>query len=69
MYTPATYLLKKKDKTQCYSSEDSITISETLAEIKLQGGLDHTTSRFCKYLKEIFNLEGHNLAIKIKMEM
>lgn len=50
------YSLLKKAKTQCYPSEDSITVSETSAEVTLQSLLDHTTSRLFKYLEEVLEV-------------
>jgi len=46
------YSLLKKVKTQCYPKEESISITETSAEIKLDL-LDHTVSRLCTYLEEV----------------
>lgn len=43
----------KKAKKECYPSENSIIVSETLAEVKLQSLLDHSVSRLCKYLEEV----------------
>lgn len=42
-------------------------ISETLAEVRFQGLLHHTTSWLCKYLKEVFKVidfkERHTLEL------
>lgn len=47
------YSLLKKVKAQCYPKEESISITETSAEIKLQDLLDHTVLRLCTYLEEV----------------
>lgn len=49
------YSLLKKAKVQCYPKEESINVTETSVEIKLQDLLDHTVSRLCTYLQEVFN--------------
>ena len=36
-------------KAQCYPDNDSITVTETSCEIKLQALMDHTSLRLCKY--------------------
>lgn len=47
------YSLLKKAKAHCYPKEESISVTETSAEIKLQDLLDHTISRLCIYLEEV----------------
>ena len=47
------YTLIKDAKKMCYPNEDAFTITETMAEVKLQALLDHTTTRLCKYLHEV----------------
>lgn len=47
------YSLIQKAKKDCYPIEESIRVTETCIEIQLQGLLDHTTSRLCKYLAEV----------------
>lgn len=49
------YSLVKKAKLDCYPKDDSIFVSETLAEVKLQALLDHTALRLCQYLEEVLD--------------
>lgn len=44
----------KRSKQSCYPPDETIAISETFAEIKLQGILDHTAQRLCKAQEEVF---------------
>ncbi|XP_065662484.1 uncharacterized protein LOC136085069 [Hydra vulgaris] len=41
------YSLLKESKKQCYPPQESMTVSETCCEIKLQDILDHTTRGLC----------------------
>ncbi|XP_063221512.1 uncharacterized protein LOC134535904 [Bacillus rossius redtenbacheri] len=50
------YSLLTKAKKECYPSKDSIVVSETKAEVKLQSLLDHISSRLCKYLEEVLQV-------------
>lgn len=47
------YSVLKKATNECYPKAESITITETSAEINLQDLLDHTISRLSIYLEEI----------------
>lgn len=64
------YSLVKNAKKECYPAEDSIVVSETVSEVKLQALLDHTSSRLCKYLEEVLkNIDidaKHNLELITK---
>lgn len=65
------YSLLQQAKKECYPKEESINVTETCAEIKLQDLLDHTTSRLIKYLgEEILEScsieENHNLELLTK---
>lgn len=44
----------KEAKKECYPRNESMRVTETCAEIRLQDLLDHTASRLCKYLEEVF---------------
>lgn len=64
------YSLIKKAKQQCYPKAESIYVTKTCAEIRLQDLLDHTTLRLCKYLEEVFEkfteIEKLNLELLTK---
>lgn len=47
------YSLIKKAKKDCYPDEQSMRVTETCAEVKLQDLLDHTSLRLCKYLESV----------------
>ena len=47
------YSLIKKAKEECYTLEESITVTETCSEIKLQNLLHHTSRQLCCYLNEV----------------
>lgn len=48
-----SYPLILEAKKQCYPTEDSIIITETSAEVRLQALLDHTSQRLVLYLKQV----------------
>lgn len=50
---PCYSIIKKTQKKECYPKEQSITVTETCAEILLHDLLDHTSSRLCMYLEEV----------------
>ncbi|CAH0560531.1 unnamed protein product [Brassicogethes aeneus] len=45
------YTYVQRAKQDCYPPKN---VSETVAEVKLQDLVDHTTSRLCKYLEPVF---------------
>ena len=61
------YSLLKESKKQCYPPQESMRVSETCCEIKLQVILDHTTRRLCEYLDEV--LETLNEEERSNLEM
>lgn len=48
------YSLIKEEKKNCYPREESMRVTETCAEVHLQDLLNHTASRLCKYLEDVF---------------
>lgn len=47
------YSLIKKAKTECYPDKESMLVTETCSEIRLQTLLDHTALRLPKYAAEV----------------
>ena len=64
------FSLTKKAKEECYPPEESITVTETCSEIKLQDLLDHTSRQLCCYLNEVVETlnekERNNLELILK---
>lgn len=66
------YSVLKNAKNDCYPKEESMTITETYAEVNLQDLLNHTSMRFCKYLDEVKKIKNlteekkHNLVLLSK---
>ena len=48
----SSYYKLQKEKLKCYPSTDSVTVTETTSDVRLQDLLDHTTSRLCDFLKD-----------------
>lgn len=61
------YSLIKKAKQDCYPHEDSMRVTETCAEIKLQALLDHTALRLFKYVEDVIvtctEIEKRNMVL------
>lgn len=47
------YSLIKEAKKDCYPREESMLVTETCVEVRLQDLLNHTVTRLCKYLQEV----------------
>ncbi|CAH2088846.1 unnamed protein product [Euphydryas editha] len=47
------YSLIQKAKKDCYPDEQSMTVTETCVEVKLQDLLNHISLRLCKYLEPV----------------
>lgn len=53
------YSVLQRYKKICYPSSESLTITESLAEIQLQSLLDHTASRLMEYLADVIQTLTH----------
>lgn len=64
------YSLIEKAKKNCYPDEQSMRVTETCAEVKLQDLFNHTSLRLCKYLEPVIETiseeEKANLQLIIK---
>lgn len=64
------YSAIQQAKQECYPKEQSISVTETCADIILQDLLDHTSLRLCKYLAEVIETctveEKNNLQLITK---
>lgn len=49
------YTLIREAKKDCYPEQESMRVTETCAEVLLQGLLDHTVTRLCRYLDEVLD--------------
>lgn len=61
------YSLLRKVKQECYPPEESIHVTETRCDIKLQNLLDHTSAQLCEYLDEV--LENLNEVQRKNLEL
>lgn len=61
-----TYDLVREAKKKCYPSENSILLSETSAEIKLQALLDHTVKRIFETIDNNLEIDCNELTLLTK---
>lgn len=61
------YTIIRDAKKVCYPKPEYVRVTETSAEVELQGLLDHTTTRLCTYLSEVFDNFGQEELVNLEL--